>query len=216
MVQHLVFLNILDLSLGNQLNLYGATSSVPQYLGFEFRSDVNAIAQTPAFDNIEANSPDNEDERNFVLYSNVGNTPTLISESPFISDKTINNTLDNNASFVFVQNQFENYIATNYDTLIPATITPVTFLERYEKENEEVKTIKVLKPEVVVSFSNEFKGILSETSAEEVAVSTGNFFGDVSFTSSASAATTTTTSTSSSSSSSSSGGSSGGGGGSSY
>lgn len=206
----------------NQLNLYGATSSVPQYLGFEFRSDVNANVQTSspfyaalAFDDIEANSPDDEDERNFVVYSNLGNTGTLISQSPFISNKTIDNTLDNNASFVFVQNEFENYISTNYDALVPATITPVTFLERYEKENEEVRTIKVLRPEIVVSFYNEFKGILSETSAEEISVSTGSFFGDTSFTSTTSNTTTTTTTTTSSSSSSSSG-SSGGGGGSSY
>lgn len=198
----------------NQLNLYGATSNVPQYLGFEFRSDVNAsvsdikyydpgsgtyiypyaVAGFEAFDDIEANSPDNEDERNFVMYSNVGNTGTLISQSPFISDKTIDNTLDNNASFVFVQNEFEDYIATNYDALIPATITPVTFLERYEKENEEVRTIKVLRPEIIVQFDTTFKRILSESQSEQIEDTISVVSGDASFTSTAS----TTTSASSS------------------
>lgn len=187
----------------NQLNLYGATSNVPQYLGFEFRSNVNANVQTSspfyaalAFDDIEANSPDNEDERNFVMYSNVGNTGTEISQSPLISDKTIDNTLDNNASFVFTQNEFENYISTNYDALVPATITPVTFLERYEKENEEVRTIKVLRPEVIVEFDTTFKRILSESQSEQIEDSISVVSGDASFTSTAS--TTTTSSASSS------------------
>ena len=201
----------------NQLNLYGAESNVPQYLGFEFRSDVNASVRNYripnpnddpddpdddylypyaelAFDDIEANSPDDEDERNFVVYSNIGNTGTLISQSPFISDKTIDNTLDNNASFVFVQNEFENYISTNYDALVPATITPVTFLERYERENEEVRTIKVLRPEVIVQFDTAFKRILSESQSEQIEDTISIVSGDASFTSTAS---TTTSSASS-------------------
>jgi len=132
--------------------------------------------------------------KEILVYSNIGNTPTLISQSPFISDKTIDNTLDNNASFVFVQNEFENYISTNYDTLVPATITPVTFLERYEKENEEVRTIKVLRPEVIVQFDTAFKRILSESQSEQIEDTISIVSGDASFTSTAS---TTTSSASS-------------------
>mgnify|MGYP001006247442 CR=1 FL=1 len=100
---------------------------------------------------------------------------------------------------LFIQNEYEDYIATNYDAIIPATITPVTFLERYGKENEEVRPIKVLRPEVITQFDKQFKRILSETSGEQVETVIGSGFGDTSYTSSISAPSTNGGSSSSSS-----------------
>ena len=209
----------------NQLDLITATA--PQYIGFEFRSDVSVDLTTALggvyaalpFNTITANDTENPKERNFVIYKNLGFTGSVISQSPFFANKTTGDdgVLDNNSSFVFIQNEYEDYIATNYDAIIPATITPVTFLERYGKENEEVRPIKVLRPEVITQFDKQFKRILSETSGEQVATVIGSGFGDTSYTSSISAPSTNGGGSSSASvSSSSSSSSSGGGGGSSY
>ena len=209
----------------NQLDLITATA--PQYIGFEFRSDVSVDLTTALggvyaalpFNTITANNTENPKERNFVTYKNLGFTGSVISQSPFFANKTTGDdgVLDNNSSFVFIQNEYEDYIATNYDAIIPATITPVTFLERYGKENEEVRPIKVLRPEVITQFDKQFKRILSETSGEQVETVIGGGFGDTSYTSSISAPSTNGGGSSSASvSSSSSSSSSGGGGGSSY
>ena len=184
----------------NQLDLITATA--PQYIGFEFRSDVNVALPTALpFNTITANDTENPKERNFVTYKNLGFTGSVISQSPFFANKTTGDegVLDNNSSFVFIQNEYEDYIATNYDAIIPATITPVTFLERYGKENEEVRPIKVLRPEVITQFDKQFKRILSETSGEQVETVIGSGFGDTSYTSSISAPSTNGGSSSSSS-----------------
>jgi hypothetical protein len=196
----------------NQLDLITATA--PQYIGFEFRSDVNVDLATVLggvyadsdgvtlpFNTITANDTENPKERNFVTYKNLGFTGSVISQSPFFANKTTGDdgVLDNNSSFVFIQNEYEDYIATNYDAIIPATITPVTFLERYGKENEEVRPIKVLRPEVITQFDKQFKRILSETSGEQVETVIGSGFGDTSYTSSISAPSTNGGSSSSSS-----------------
>jgi hypothetical protein len=203
----------------NQLDLITATA--PQYIGFEFRSDVNVDLATVLggvyadsdgvtlpFNTITANDTENPKERNFVTYKNLGFTGSVISQSPFFANKTTGDdgVLDNNSSFVFIQNEYEDYIATNYDAIIPATITPVTFLERYGKENEEVRPIKVLRPEVITQFDKQFKRILSETSGEQVETVIGSGFGDTSYTSSISAPSTNGGGSSSASVSSSSGG----------
>ena len=191
----------------NQLDLITATA--PQYIGFEFRSDVSVNLTTALggvyaalpFNTITANDTENPKERNFVTYKNLGFTGSVISQSPFFANKTTGDdgVLDNNSSFVFIQNEYEDYIATNYDAIIPATITPVTFLERYGKENEEVRPIKVLRPEVITQFDKQFKRILSETSGEQVETVIGGGFGDTSYTSSISAPSTNGGSSSSSS-----------------
>lgn len=191
----------------NQLDLITATA--PQYIGFEFRSDVSVNLTTALggvyaalpFNTITANDTENPKERNFVTYKNLGFTGSVISQSPFFANKTTGDdgVLDNNSSFVFIQNEYEDYIATNYDAIIPATITPVTFLERYGKENEEVRPIKVLRPEVITQFDKQFKRILSETSGEQVETVIGSGFGDTSYTSSISAPSTNGGSSSSSS-----------------
>lgn len=66
---------------------------------------------------------------------------------------------------------FDNYIVANYDTLEPAILTPKTFLERYVEQNETLKTIKVLRPENIQSFDEQFRRILGEAVSEEVIVS---------------------------------------------
>ena len=63
---------------------------------------------------------------------------------------------------------FDNYIVANYDNLEPALLTPVTFLERYVEQNNQGRTIKVLKPEVVQEFDAQFRNILGEALAQEV------------------------------------------------
>ena len=66
---------------------------------------------------------------------------------------------------------FDDYIIANYDTLEPAILTPKTFLERYVEQNETLKTIKVLRPENIQSFDEQFRRILGEAVSEEVIVS---------------------------------------------
>ena len=176
----------------NQLNLYGTESQTPQYLVFEFRSDVSVDMTTVLggayeplpFDSILANDSGDNNERNFVVYKNIGFTGSSVNQSPFLDTKTTgeDGVLENNSALVFVQNEFETYISDNYDDIIPASLTPVTFLERYQLENEEVRPIKVLKPEVVQQLDRQFKKILSETSAEEVQTFIGNVLGISSFT----------------------------------
>jgi hypothetical protein len=203
----------------NQLNLFDSTTTAPQYLAFEFRSDVDvdfsggvysALAFNTEGNDILANDVADEDERNFMVYKNVGNIGSPATGTPFLTSKTTDGVSTLNSAFTFVQNAFETYIATNYDDLIPATIVPVTFLERYEKENEEVRPIKVLRPEIIVQFDTAFKRILSESTAEQIEDVIGTISGDTSFTSAITTATlqNQATGASSSSSSSSSGGSS--------
>jgi len=177
----------------NQLNLYSATSNTPQYSAFEFRSDTDVNMTTIssgayeslAIDTITANDVEIPDQRNFVIYKTVNFANSSLPESPILDNKTTGETgtFDNNSTLVFVQNEFETYISNNFDAIIPAALTPVTFLERYEKENEEVKTIKVLKSEIVSQFEREFRKVLSETSSEEVATYVGDTLGISSFTS---------------------------------
>ena len=215
----------------NQLNLYGADTSVPQYLAFEVRSDVNVDFNTVlggiyaplAFDTITANDASDVDERNFVAYKNIGLAGFVIPSSPFLTGKTTDLTGDvdtTNEAFSFVQNEFETYIAANYDDLVPATLTPVTFLERYQKENDELRTIKVLKPEVAGEFDRQTRYELQRTQNIELETAVGQIQGNSTFTSSVAVAqaspTTTTTTTSSSFGSSGGGGSSGSSGGGGY
>lgn len=173
----------------NQLNLYGADQSVPQYLAFEFRSNVDVDMTTVldsiyaglAFDTITANDTLNANERNFVAYKNIGLTGTAIPESPFLTDKTTDTVSTANSAFNYVQNEFETYIASNYDALVPATITPVTFLERYQKENEELREIKVLKPDIIDEFERQVRKTLIENPNAEVEFRSGNVSGNSTF-----------------------------------
>lgn len=173
----------------NQLNLYGADGGVPQYLAFEFRSDVDVDMTTVlggvyaglAFDTITANDTLNANERNFVAYKNIGLTGTAIPESPFLTDKTTDTVSTANSAFNYVQNEFETYIASNYDALVPATITPVTFLERYQKENEELRSIKVLKPNLIAEFERQTRKILVENPNTETETRSGNVSGNSTF-----------------------------------
>jgi len=202
----------------NQLNIFDSTTSVPQYIAFEFRSDVDVDFSTVLSgaytlmpfntdgNDILANDTADEDERNFMVYKNVGNIGSPATGTPFLTSKTTDGVSTLNSAFTFVQNAFETYIATNYDDLIPATIVPVTFLERYEKENEEVRPIKVLRPEIIVQFDTAFKRILSESTAEQIEDVIGTISGDTSFTSVITTATLQNQATGASSSSSSSGG----------
>ena len=70
-----------------------------------------------------------------------------------------------------LKRRFDDYIVANYDTLEPAILTPKTFLERYVEQNGTLKTIKVLRPENIQSFDEQFRRILGEAIAEEVIVS---------------------------------------------
>jgi len=70
-----------------------------------------------------------------------------------------------------LKRRFDDYIVSNYDALEPAILTPKTFLERYVEQNETLKTIKVLRPESIQSFDEQFRRILGEAISEEVIVS---------------------------------------------
>ena len=128
----------------------------------------------------------------------------------------------------------ESYITANLSSFNPALLTQVTYLDRYVKSNNDLKSIKVLRPEVANRLDAAYQNILLEQrTQQEILISqqtqTGRGSVTVSnssqpvttvagqtVTSSSSgavaAATTTTTTTTGGGGSSSSGGSSGGGG----
>mgnify|MGYP003124105404 FL=1 len=111
-----------------------------------------------------------------------------------------------------LKRRFDEYITVNYDGLEPAILTPKTFLERYIEQNNTLKNIKVLRPENIQSFDEQFRRILGEAVAEEVVVnpvSQGSSLYTSTPQASSSNTATSTTSTSASTSTSSSSGSSG-------
>ena len=201
----------------NQLNVAGLTDPIPQYFIFEFRSNVSVdmttvyggIYEPLAFDTITANDAANAEERNFVAYSATAGIGAVVSDSPFLENATGSETIDtNNEAFNFVQNEIESYIATSYDDLIPATITPVTFLERYQAENEELRSVKVLRPTVVEEFDRQTRRILQESPNADIATAVGVAQGSSTFTSNPTVGSATPTTTTTSAAASSSGGSS--------
>lgn len=64
-----------------------------------------------------------------------------------------------------IKNLFDTYIVANYNDIEPALLTPVTYFERVEKENESKLQIKVIKPDVIEDVINSFNNIVLE--AEE-------------------------------------------------
>ena len=84
---------------------------------------------------------------------------------------TITDFTSKNDAYDELKRRFDDYIVANYDTLEPAILTPKTFLERYVEQNGTLKTIKVLRPENIQSFDEQFRRILGEAIAEEVIVS---------------------------------------------
>lgn len=66
-----------------------------------------------------------------------------------------------------LRNKFDSYITQTYDDTDPAIYTPITFRERLIEENNELREIKVLKPEVAAQIVNQFSSILLDTTPVE-------------------------------------------------
>ena len=95
-----------------------------------------------------------------------------------------------------------NYIANNFADLQPAQLTPVTFREVYERENEELQNIRIVKPDLVQSLDAQYKKLMAESNIDTTVTTANTNFRGI-------GSNTTSTTTSSSSSSGSGGGSSG-------
>jgi len=92
----------------------------------------------------------------------VYNSETGLFESQIIGDFT--NKTD---AYDELKTRYDAYITANYDKLEPATLLPVTFREKYVRENDEVKSIKVIKPGIIQQFDAQFKSILNQATVEE-------------------------------------------------
>ena len=177
----------------NQLNYLANTPSLNM---FEFFSDVSASISIPSipFSEIEANIAADEDNKNLVAYQSTGLTFTEITESPYSSRAE---------GFTAAETILNNYIANNFADLQPAQLTPVTFREVYERENEELQNIRIVKPDLVQSLDTQYKKLMAESNIDTTVTTANTNFRGIG------GSTTSTSTTSSSSSSSSGGGSSG-------
>jgi len=99
---------------------------------------------------------------NSVDTVSVYNSETGLFESQIVRDFT--NKTD---AYDELKTRYDAYITANYDRLEPATLLPVTFREKYVRENDEVKTIKVIKPGIIQQFDAQFKSILNQATVEE-------------------------------------------------
>ena len=93
---------------------------------------------------------------------------TIINQSGAFEAVTITDTASKDDAYDELKTRFDSYITSNYDDLEPAILTPVTYLEKYVRQNNTLKTIKVLKPEVVREFDAQFRKILGESLSEEI------------------------------------------------
>ena len=102
------------------------------------------------------------------IQSTSSETITIINSLGAFEASTVTDFTSKDDAYDELKTIFDNYIITNYDNLEPALLTPVTFLERYVEQNNQGRTIKVLKPEVVQEFDAQFRNILGEALAQEV------------------------------------------------
>lgn len=102
------------------------------------------------------------------IQSRSSETITIINSLGGFEASTVTDFTSKDDAYDELKTIFDNYIITNYDNLEPALLTPVTFLERYVEQNNQGRTIKVLKPEVVQEFDAQFRNILGEALAQEV------------------------------------------------
>lgn len=103
-----------------------------------------------------------------AIQSTSSETITIFDENSALVTSTVTDFISKDDAYDELKSIFDNYITANYDTLEPALLTPVTFLERYVEQNNQGRTIKVLKPEVVQEFDAQFRKILGESLAQEV------------------------------------------------
>lgn len=103
-----------------------------------------------------------------AIQSTSSETITIFDENSALVTSTVTDFISKDDAYDELKSIFDDYITANYDTLEPALLTPVTFLERYVEQNNQGRTIKVLKPEVVQEFDAQFRKILGESLAQEV------------------------------------------------
>ena len=103
-----------------------------------------------------------------AIQSTSSETITIFDENSALVTSTVTDFVSKDDAYDELKSIFDDYITANYDTLEPALLTPVTFLERYVEQNNQGRTIKVLKPEVVQEFDAQFRKILGESLAQEV------------------------------------------------
>lgn len=168
----------------NQLN-YLATS--PSLAMFEFFSDVNATVSNPfiPFTTIFANDAAIEGNKNLVAYQTIGLTSTELSASPYTS---------RSEGFTAAETFLNNYIASNYADLQPSQLTPVTFREMYEMENEELQNIRIVKPDLVQSLDEQHKKLMKESNVDTTVTTSNTNFRGISSSSSSPAPTSTSSS----------------------
>lgn len=103
-------------------------------------------------------------DRNAFTVPNITNYRQFQAEANIVNEKSIAV-----KSSVVQYNATHHYEDKNGDWVdinpadqenIPATSLPVTYLERLEKENDELKNIKILRPEVAAQVFNEFQVLL--------------------------------------------------------
>ena len=143
-----------------------------------------------------------------AIQSGSSETITIFDENSALVTSAVTDFTSKDDAYDELKTIFDDYIITNYDNLEPALLTPTTFLERYVEQNNTLKTIKVLKPENIQAFDEQFRRILGDAISQEVIASpasqgTSSYTATPEASTSNTAISTTSTSTSSSGSSSS-------------
>jgi len=90
-----------------------------------------------------------------TVYKNTyGNSGTFTTTSPAPSSRA--------DAWLDIATQLETYIQQNLSDLTPATLTQVNYLDRYVKSNDELKNIKVLRPNVAKQLDAAYQSTLLE------------------------------------------------------
>jgi len=103
-----------------------------------------------------------------AIQSGSSETITIFDQTGALVTSAVTDFVSKDDAYDELKTIFDAYITENYDDLEPALITPVTFTERYIRQNSSLKSIKVLKPEVVQEFDIQFRRILGKSLAQEV------------------------------------------------
>lgn len=102
-----------------------------------------------------------------ILSNNSDTVSVYNAETQSFESQTVRDFSNKSDAYDELKSRYDVYIIQNYDKLEPAFLTPVTFREKYVRENDEVKTIKVIKPGIIQQFDAQFKNILNQATTEE-------------------------------------------------
>ena len=116
-----------------------------------------------------------------VVYQyNIGATTVYVSNNIEGNTTTTLTPAATNQSEAWLEvvNTINTYISSNLTSFVPANLIGITYLDRYIETNNDLKKIKIIRPEVIDQIETSFQKILLASQAEEqAAVLTTNVSG---------------------------------------